>query len=132
MNIGDYIRTPFGITKCINKQQIIIEDNLFCETKYGYLYYLEDYDDEMCNITDSNLDEYKHSENIIDLIEVGDYVNGYKITDYTEIDKYNDEKILYADLNVNSSSEYIAIHNEDIKSIVTKEQFESMEYKVVE
>lgn len=70
MNIGDYIRTPFGITKCSDKHQIIIEDDLY-ETKYGYLYYLEDYDDEVCNITDSNLNEYKHSPNIIDLIEVG-------------------------------------------------------------
>jgi hypothetical protein len=129
MNIGDYIRTPFGITKCINKQQIIIEDNLFCETKYGYLYYLEDYDDEMCNITDSNLDEYKHSENIIDLIKVGDYVNGYLV-------KYVDNNGVYIDIPfVDSESigcNVDLIRVEEIKSIVTKEQFESMEYKVVE
>jgi hypothetical protein len=129
MNIGDYIRTPFGITKCINKQQIIIEDNLFCETKYSYLYYLEDYDDEMCNITDSNLDEYKHSENIIDLIEVGDYVNGYRVVSvynygiYIEIPFIDQESI-------GCNEDLIRI--EEIKSIVTKEQFESMEYKVVE
>jgi hypothetical protein len=130
MNIGDYIRTPFGITKCINKQQIIIEDNLFCETKYGYLYYLEDYDDEMCNITDSNLDEYKHSENIIDLIEVGDYVNGNKVIKSLPKDKRKKQEIIID----STCFEYgeLPLKQEEIKSIVTKEQFESMEYKVVE
>lgn len=66
----------------------------------------------------SDLDIKTHSENIIDLIEVGDYVNGEKIK---EINK-----------------NYITVGNmtlaikelTGIKAIVTKEQFESVSYKV--
>ena len=105
MQIGDYARTINGKIWVIKSQQAI---------------------------SGHKKDIIKSSPNLIDLIEVGDYVNGYKITDFTEIDKYNDEKILYADLNVNLSSEYIAIHEDEIKSIVTKEQFESMEYRIGE
>lgn len=66
----------------------------------------------------------KASHNIIDLIEVGDYVNGYYVTTG----------------NQNVGSIYIAeidglglkkkLYNKDIKSIVTKEQFESMSYRL--
>ena len=62
------------------------------------------------------------SHNIIDLIEVGDYVNGCKVlqitNSYVEVASYYEDYRTYA-------------YNE-IKSIVTKEQFESMSYKVGE
>lgn len=79
-----------------------------------------------------------HRKNIIDLIDIGDYVNGevvikiydknqkYKFSDYVfeekTIETYNDnyETIPFENLYINS----------DIKSIVTKEQFESMKYEV--
>ena len=70
----------------------------------------------------------KHSKNIIDLIEVGDYVNGYKVT---KVGKYSSD---YPDFMIGET--YIGIENkeywiyeeEKIKSIVTKEQFKSVEY----
>ena len=63
------------------------------------------------------------SYNIIDLIEVGDYVNGYKVLNVLD---FNDNtRMLSLDKIYDSK-----ITNEDIKSILTKEQFESMEYKV--
>ena len=58
----------------------------------------------------------KHSENIIDLIEVGDYVNSELITQA----KY--------DLFINS--DFKEKYAKNIKSIVTKEQFEIIKYKV--
>ena len=122
MKIGDYIRTKMGISQCITV--IPIRENSFM-----YEFDKEVYE-EVNYLTASELKKYKSSPNIIDLIKVGDYVNGYKITDFTEIGKYNDEKILYADLKVNLSSEYITIHENEIKTIVTKEQFESMEYRI--
>ena len=66
------------------------------------------------------------SHNIIDLIEVEDYVNGYPV--YEKIDyPDNTRAIVIADDNKSiiwkESSQYI-------KSIVTKEQFESMKYEV--
>ena len=63
------------------------------------------------------LDEViKSSPNLIDLIEVGDYVNGFRV-DRVEKDIDYDG---------------YAITGEQIKSIVTREQFESMEYKIGE
>lgn len=66
----------------------------------------------------------KSSPNIIDLIEVGDYVNGYLVTTgnqnvgsvyISEIDGLGLKKKLY---------------EKDIKSIVTHEQFEAMKYEI--
>ena len=62
----------------------------------------------------------KASNNIIDLIEVGDYVNGEKVLLKNE-----------GYIKVGTGRDYIVVNNEKfIKSIVTKEQFESMSYKV--
>lgn len=72
----------------------------------------------------------KASHNIIDLIEVGDYVNGYRVItnkkEYIELNNadLNYDCIEYQRILKNKYSE-IAIN-----SIVTKEQFESMSYKV--
>ena len=63
------------------------------------------------------------SHNIIDLIEEGDYVNGLPVTRIC-IDDETNEKYLNM---FGSISEY---RSEDIKSIVTKEQFDSMKYEV--
>ena len=56
----------------------------------------------------------KASNNLIDLIEVGDYVNGLKVIDIVEKDIYASN--FYAD-------QYIEL-------IVTKEQVSSMEYRL--
>lgn len=61
------------------------------------------------------------SPDIIDLIEVGDYVNGLKVDK-----KYKDRVV------INTRDEIIVWFEYQIKTIVTKEQFESMEYKVGE
>ena len=68
-------------------------------------------------------DVLKASYNIIDLIEEGDYVNGLPVTRIC-IDDETNEKYLNM---FGSISEY---ESEDIKSIVTKEQFDSMKYEV--
>ena len=71
----------------------------------------------------------KASENITDLIEVGDYVNGYLVKDIdyafddVVMNNKNARRVPYIDCNKNN---YI----EDIKSIVTKEQFNSVKYEV--
>ena len=66
----------------------------------------------------------KASFDIIDILEVGDYVNGYKVIDIVENDIYISD--YYAE-------SYIGIVKaKDIKSIVTHEQMEQMAYKVGE
>lgn len=80
-----------------------------------------------------DIDILKHSPNIIDLIEEGDYVNGYKV----ELSRYNELYISYVycgGIGVRTTEAYATFIKdmkvEDIESIVTKEQFAEMEYKV--
>lgn len=71
----------------------------------------------------------KPSYNIIDLIEKRDYVNGIKITLIHEPSLANcNKRIVYAE---DEKGYLIEMFDEnDIKSIVTHEQFESMKYEV--
>ena len=65
-------------------------------------------------------DDFKSSPNIIDLIEVGDYVNGEEVK----------EKFDYLlGFECGQDGEYYR-DEKDIKSIVTKEQFEAMKYEI--
>ena len=67
----------------------------------------------------------KASYNIIDILEVGDYVNGNPVCIIKE-DEHN-IKWIYTDSNYKYG--YL---EEDIKSILTHEQMEQMAYKVGE
>lgn len=135
-----------------------LKPNMYARTKYGYIAKCIYIDEELESIYgfDSAIrrsfgDEYdfiyceeqekyiiKTSHNIIDLIEVGDYVNGYyvsKIWKSGEITHYVDEKPIrrkerQITIQAPSYGGIIHLHNKDIKSIVTKEAFESMNYKV--
>ena len=72
------------------------------------------------------------SDNIIDLIEVGDYVNGYRVVAVME-DMETGE--IHLEMTSDYTNEIIGdctIYNDDIKSILTHEQFASIEYKVEE
>ena len=67
-----------------------------------------------------NSDEViKASHNIIDLIEVGDYVNGFQVVNK------KDNIICVIKLIIPSD-----LKEEDIKSIVTKEMFANAEYRM--
>ena len=70
----------------------------------------------------------KASYNIIDILEEGDYVNGYPIYEIIEYPD-NTKAIVIADDNESIIWEE---NSQYIKSIVTKEQFEQMAYKVGE
>lgn len=64
----------------------------------------------------------KASFNLIDLIEVGDYVNGRKVTVV-----WKDELVLYA-----GAETTYTIKDEDIEEVLTKELYEANCYKVGE
>lgn len=66
-------------------------------------------------------DVIKAGDNLIDLIEVGDYVNG------VEVEEINDKEIMLVDTHLWIDKE---VANRLIESIVTKEQFEEIEYEV--
>lgn len=125
IKVGDYVRTKkYGIARvndikhCIWLDRAIAADP--CVPSYCFT------DEEYKNIVK------KHSPNIIDLIEVGDYVNGYKVYDISTeylVDINKEGKILHIEKEgfINAT---ITEGKDEIKSICTKEQFELVEYKL--
>lgn len=114
IEVGEYVRLDRcqGIRKIDDYDE---ENNLYILD--------EEIADEYGDVTwflDLN-DVISHSKNIIDLIEVGDYVNSKKVL----------EKIEKSFLEVSSSDiGNNRIYNYMIKSIVTKQQFKNIEYRV--
>jgi hypothetical protein len=113
MKVGDYVRTKDG--------RIFKWNNLCTTDKKDY----EEHTRKILFIED----EIKSSPNIIDLIEVGDYVNGYLVKSVSDNGVYID--IPFVD-NENIGCDIDLFRSNEIKSIVTKEQFKSMEYKIGE
>ena len=121
IKVGEYIRTEYGIIGKILEDEDIAENGVYIDTTF-----LDDYADE------TNFVKYKdikkHSFNIIDLIEEGDYVNGIYV------EKNNGRYLGTLECCYQDSSlghiEYIKIFPYEIHSIVTKEQFKSAEYEV--
>ena len=111
-----YVRTKDGI---IAKVDYIDNDTIFFDKE---LY--RTYGDSIDFLEKNNLERIvKASYNIIDILEEGDYVNGHRIE---EID-FEDEEIF-------TDSEYYCgvVEFYNIKSVITHEQMEQMEYKVGE
>ena len=124
MKVGDYVRIKNEAGwSCIGKLENI---NDFREYKYCVDIQAEDFifvDDEMI---------YKSSPNIIDLIEVGDYVNGVRVDEIVYIGhgKSEDLEIAFRYKYAFEKDDVYTLKEEDIKSIVTKEQFSQMEYRI--
>jgi len=120
MKVGDYVRTKSGYIGKITS----------IDNEMNRVYY---YTKKITSaVPTQDIVKYVESkEQIIDLIEVGDYVNGYLVKDIdyafddVVMNNKNARVVPYIDCNKNN---YI----DDIKSIVTKEQFKNMEYKVGE
>ena len=114
MKVGDYVRTKYGITQ-YKEYETTNGNKLLCmpvkDGSNGIFVNIEDI--------------IKSSPNIIDLIEVGDYVNGHRVIDIAK----DQIRALYNE-DINQKYALIPMINKDIKSIVTKEQFGSMEYKI--
>ena len=125
IKVGGYVRTKLGIAKLIETRLERKEKEYYFdkpvstyESHFEFDYINELFEEDLENIIE------KSSPNIIDLIEVGDYVNGHKVI-YTigDINK----KIYVEYVNM---SELLEIKLEQIASIVTKEQFKEMEYRL--
>ena len=125
LEVGMYVRTDEGIAKVIKKRKNPYgEETIFILDK-PYMYHFTDFLRTAEDLIDINFEEdtsqiKKASHNIIDLIEVGDYVNGRKVI----------KNCLEDGGNIILFENGFCASNEDIKSIVTKEQFENMSYKV--
>lgn len=120
--VGEYVRTTNNGIKRID---IIFENKTV--NKYGYECG-SDWDGKWYSYIKTT-DIVKHSKNIIDLIETGDYVNGTKVNQISEPSLANDYKRLIYCNECEGLYESVLSNNE-IKSILTHEQFESIEYKI--
>ena len=106
-----------------------LEVGMYVKTKKGYIYKLSRYEEDNNRWISSEENDWypvyeslvtKANHNIMDLIEVGDYVNGDRVTQVTS--RY--VEVCYG----RDICDFI--NEEDIKTIVTKEQFESMKYSL--
>ena len=118
IKVGEYIRTKSG-----NIGKVLDITNVTMQKRKKYL--IKWNISKAYYITATTI--VKHSPNIIDLIEVGDYVNGIKIISIIE----------QADIKKHIElcgfdNDYLNIKFDeiDIKDIVTKEQFNQVKYEV--
>lgn len=124
IKVGEFIRTNRGH---IGKIKRIELDKIDKSLKW----YVFDHKEFEINIIK---EEYinkpyivKHSSDLIDLIEEGDYVNGEIVTKIKEWNSSKDGYFRYA-----VTCHYEIIRADEIKTIVTKEMMESVSYKVKE
>lgn len=107
-----------------------LEVGMFLRTKYGEIHRIKSIDNEYIEYENGFGVSYelkecikKASFNIIDLICVGDYVNGLMVIRISEDTETNEKYINLC----GSISEW---EQDDIVSIVTKEQFKKICYKL--
>ena len=125
LEVGMYVRTKDGII-----DKVIIDYNGHCANpncKYKHISCTKNYYDEDTVA--------KASYNIIDILEVGDYVNGSEILDFEyKFIKGNDNFTNFAVVTENCYLENTDswIIEKNIKSVITHEQIEQMEYRIGE
>ena len=125
IEVGDFIRTDDGI---IGKIKRIELDNTDKTLKW-YVFDRKRLDMNMTVEAYINKPYIvKYSKNIIDLIEVGDYVNGYKVISI-DTNAPNDCKECI-ELDRNNTYEYQWISRNEIKTILTKELYQANCYTV--
>ena len=119
IKVGEYVRTKDGIIGKVFEEDDI-EDKGVCIDNLFF--------DDYAEITDfvNYTNILNHSFHLIDLIEVGDYVNGYKVSD-------KEGTLLVTNVRGIDRSGYhipISQYGDGIENIVTKEQFSSVSYEV--
>lgn len=112
IEIGDYVRTSDGIKR-------IIKINIGKEATYYGTYILDTKYKGSNSIARKNI--LNHNKDIIELVEVGDFVNGKYVFDVFE---ENGQKFI----KVDCMRGYY--YQNEIKTILTKEQYEQYAYKV--
>ena len=134
IEIGEYFRNRYGIAQVVDIEEkdeikiLVFNRNIvfFVDSKTG-----KTKDDKLYNklalLDNINLNKVKHSKDIIDLIEVGDYVNGNKVIDIAQ----TPVKAVYTE-DREQRLALIPIVNEQIEIVVTKEQIKQIEFRIKE
>lgn len=132
IKVGDYVRNKYGIAKVLEISEDIVKHIQTIKFDRPICFWVNTKTGEERNRTNIlpitpniDLDKIKIGK-LIDLIEVGDYVDGYKVEEIER--KKNGD--FYIDMGDGCWLDQRNIANYPIKSIVTHEQMEVMEYKI--
>lgn len=136
MKVGDYARTKWGIIGKISKIIDFEKKNKKPFLNYKNMLILTN--DEGYDVIGSRGEIVKSSSNIIDLLKIGDIITFKDDCDVYRIASVPDKEValdvFYLEKNYDGETEDICVEQDEmqewINSIVTKEQFEEMEYKV--
>ena len=123
---GEYVRTKSGEIGIFKKYAEEGVQQWFTMLQNGTLY------------TTATRAIVNHSKNIIDLIEVGDYVNGYRVLAIEDSIYKNSKRILIYKNNKEKYERWMYIQEydgkihtqDDIVEILTKEQYKANCYTV--
>lgn len=132
--VGEYVRFKNGLISKVTECRYAEDYKKQFEPDNRLMPYQKDkywLDNKGGCVTDINI--IKHSKNIIDLIEVGDYVNGVEISALKgekQLSEVADEEdVVYTTYN-DDWGEWAGFAEDEIKTIVTKEQMKSIEYRL--
>lgn len=138
LKVGMYVRNENGISKYLGLGKDVLindESNQFKHYANQHLFDRNifdvghDWGDTLSDEEFKNIDKYIEKEpsyNIIDLIEVGDYVNEVKVTE--EMIKMRDKQGVFG----LPDKHRVFIDEIKVNNIVTKEQFNVIKYIVKE
>ena len=125
IEVGEYIRTNQAIIGKIKRIELD-------KTDKSLKWYVFDKKRPDMNIIDEIYINkpyiVKHSKQLIDLIEVGDIVNGYRVENVINEGPCPSGKCV--DIDSSKDSSECTLWEEDIQTILTKEQMEANCYKV--
>ena len=124
IKVGEYVRSKDGrIGKILEPKREYFDKTLVDITKEISVNVFIDYGGiiEYCKITEKK----KHSKNIVDIVEPGDYVNKHLVVE-VEVNICNQKLVITEE---DGDNYYL---KERIKSILTHEQYEKNCYKMEE
>lgn len=119
IEVNDYVRTKDGKIGIFDRYSLRKENSLY-KSHFNCFIKLRNRKSPLQCCEDYIV---KHSKNLIDLIECGDFVNGMEIL-------HIEDNKLYVEWN-NEFEEFTGfLENKDIKTILTKESYMANCYKV--
>lgn len=135
IQVEEYVRTKTGrITKIIKIDKCIItvghgmqEIKLYAKFSNSHVIHANNYQELYKEI---NKYITKHSKNIMDLIEVGDIVNDYKILNIVNLN--NSDKKVFTICKSDFKDICRVWGEKDISTILTHEQYENNCYRIGE
>lgn len=114
IEVNEYVRTENGIIDKVDSLCGMIENTVYL--KQQSLWFNADY-------------IVKHSKQLIDLIEIGDYVNGREVKHIAMFEGFPDyPKLIFVDETHLIPDD--TCENDEIKTILTKESYMANCYKV--